>query len=143
MPGANESHRYAHGAESLPALLEAMWPGGSCNLPDNFNPSADGTTSCVPLQPGEKYMILDDRFCVVPELVARRDTSFLDQWGKVTQVMQKASMKVSKILRHRDPRIKPFDKGGWFLVSDLIGLDKNTDARLFPNQRNPHFIYNL
>eukprot|EP00972_Heterocapsa_arctica_P067668 9989875-Heterocapsa_arctica.AAC.1 len=37
----NESHRYAHGADSLPDLLEIMWPGGSCNLPDNFNPSAD------------------------------------------------------------------------------------------------------
>eukprot|EP00972_Heterocapsa_arctica_P112407 16431587-Heterocapsa_arctica.AAC.1 len=111
MPDANESPRYAHGAASLPALLDAMWPGGSCKLPDNLNPSADGTTSCCPLQPGEKYILLDDRFCVVPESVARRDTSFLDQWGNVTGVMKKASMKVSKILRHRDPRIKPFDTG--------------------------------
>eukprot|EP00972_Heterocapsa_arctica_P044466 6564088-Heterocapsa_arctica.AAC.1 len=88
-------------------------------------------------------MILDDRFCVVPESVARRDTNFLDKWGRVTSVMQKASIKVSKILRHHDPRIEPFDKGGWFLVDDLIGLDKNNDTCLFPDQRNPHFIYNL
>eukprot|EP00972_Heterocapsa_arctica_P073887 10907369-Heterocapsa_arctica.AAC.1 len=63
----DDTHRLAHGAGSLPDLLETMWPGGSCNLPDNFNPSADGTTSVHALSKGEKYMILDDRFCVVPD----------------------------------------------------------------------------
>eukprot|EP00972_Heterocapsa_arctica_P021202 3121027-Heterocapsa_arctica.AAC.1 len=88
-----------------------MWPGGSCNLSDNFNPSADGTTSVCPLQKGEKYMILDDRFCAVPDNIASRDTRFLDKWGNVTSDMITASKKVSNILRHKDPRIKPFDKG--------------------------------
>eukprot|EP00972_Heterocapsa_arctica_P034601 5094653-Heterocapsa_arctica.AAC.1 len=60
MPDGTTS--FAHGAGSLPELLESMWPGGSCCLPDNFNPTADGTASVHPLAKGEKYMILDERF---------------------------------------------------------------------------------
>eukprot|EP00972_Heterocapsa_arctica_P029116 4282577-Heterocapsa_arctica.AAC.1 len=59
----DESHRFGHGADSLPDLLDTVWPGGSCNLPDNFNPSADGTTSACPVAKGEKYMIFDERYC--------------------------------------------------------------------------------
>eukprot|EP00972_Heterocapsa_arctica_P055165 8136720-Heterocapsa_arctica.AAC.1 len=71
-----------------------MWPGGSCNLPDNFNPTADGTTSFHPLAKGEKYMILDERFCTLPAHVASRENRYLDKWGNVVGDMKTASKKM-------------------------------------------------
>eukprot|EP00972_Heterocapsa_arctica_P008806 1293048-Heterocapsa_arctica.AAC.1 len=43
----------------------------------------------------------------MPATVASRDTNFLDKWGNVTSDMRTASKKMSKILRHYDPRISP------------------------------------
>eukprot|EP00972_Heterocapsa_arctica_P067400 9947726-Heterocapsa_arctica.AAC.1 len=103
--------RFAYGAGSLPELLESMWPGGSCQLPDNFNPTANGTASVHPLAKGENNMIFDARFCILPAHVAFRDNRYVDGKGNVTSDMRTASNNMSNILRHQDFRIQPFDNG--------------------------------
>eukprot|EP00972_Heterocapsa_arctica_P061555 9078864-Heterocapsa_arctica.AAC.1 len=50
---------------------------------------------------------------------------------------------MSKILRHQDLRIQPFDNGGWCLCDDIIRLEGHKDTCLFADQRNSHFLYNL
>eukprot|EP00972_Heterocapsa_arctica_P016205 2389821-Heterocapsa_arctica.AAC.1 len=50
---------------------------------------------------------------------------------------------MSKLLRHQDPRIQPFDDGGWFLCSEIFRLDNDRSSCLFPDQRNSQFLDNL
>eukprot|EP00972_Heterocapsa_arctica_P108774 16015740-Heterocapsa_arctica.AAC.1 len=57
--------------------------------------------------------------------------------------MKTASRKMSKLFRHQDPRIQPFDNGGWFICSDVFDPTKDRSSSLFPKERTGQFLYNL
>eukprot|EP00972_Heterocapsa_arctica_P029621 4363987-Heterocapsa_arctica.AAC.1 len=87
-----------------------MWPAevsvGRFGLPDDFGPSTHGHNPNL----NEKYMIFDPRICEMPPAIAFRDEKFVDK--KVIIDLENASHKLSKLLRHQNNRIQPFNDGG-------------------------------
>eukprot|EP00972_Heterocapsa_arctica_P049438 7277319-Heterocapsa_arctica.AAC.1 len=86
-----------------------MWPSepgvGRFGLPDDFGPPHPQDTP----DHNPKYMIFDKRVCHMPNALARR----LVAGTSVSAVndAQKASKRLSYIVRHGDRRIQPCNEG--------------------------------
>eukprot|EP00972_Heterocapsa_arctica_P013001 1909564-Heterocapsa_arctica.AAC.1 len=134
-------NRYGHGAPSLAALLNSMWPSvagvGRFGLPADFGLELAEDHVCL----DPNYMIYDPRVCDMPIGVARQ----LDRPKSPSAIKDAndASHKLTNILRKFNPRIKPINDGGWFRCQDIFNLTNQRKTDFAPFQRNVEYLYNL